>query len=540
MAAVRIPLRPNTPSAAARASIHKGMMDAQITRLLDALGQAHDLAPADLPKSLHRLPDAGDLPTPWETWTLIGLVRHRKRQYWVRNIINTHLSGDSATLARMGSMGYPEGVKQSGIVPGMLEWEYYFHGRGCCLTHKVSGESIDVDFWDDTAEYFDVFFYTRYLESLWKPEPAERRLLELHRSVRPIGIAVNRLLKAGAMRAMPGHDGHPPRIAEEVLAIDDAIEAFCETWNDPTRLIWLAAMIGDWLAAHEAAVGQPEIQRITGPRAERCRSIRREWLLEQSGYAASDALFGLVELGGADEQLEAAFRGPPSGIISAALEIVAQQDNPRWCPHIYAMFKRMNSAGQIPEPHLWMTSLKFLLRHGYRKEEMIGALPLAGGTEIGEGVLLALAHAPEHALPLIRKGLLTDMPCNRTIVAAILALLAKPWSMCELLGALEASDDQHRTADVRAALLETGDPQAEQAVLAWEAKNPHEDEPGHYLEIDGRKVGPFHSMAEHMLKSRASFVRYEMDKLYDRVMKIKDVVPPEPVSRKPWWKLWNR
>ena len=77
---------------------------------------------------------------------------------------------------------------------------------------------------------------------------------------------------------------------------------------------------------------------------------------------------------------------------------------------------------------------------------------------------LRLIPAPELALPLIRKGLLADVPIDRTTVAAILALIGKPWSLRELLEALEASDDQEKTADVRAALLETGDPEAERAV----------------------------------------------------------------------------
>ncbi|MBS0260676.1 MAG: hypothetical protein JSS02_01870 [Planctomycetes bacterium] len=511
----------------------------QITRLLDVFGQTRRTAPVDLAAFLDNLPDVGALPSPWETWTLIGFVRHRERQYWVRDIIHTRLRGDSEMLGAMGALGHPDGVKQSGSVPGMPEWEYYFHGRGCCLTHKVTGEDIDVDFWDDTAEYFDVYFYTNYLKSLRNPDVPERRLLELHGSVRPIGIAVNRLQTAGAMTPLPGRDSHPPRIAEEVLAYSDAIEAFCLDWGIRALRIWLAGIIGDWLAADEAAAGQPAIQRITGPRAEKCRSIRREQLLQVSGHAAADALFGLAELGGADDQLEAAFRGPPSGTISAALEIVGKQDNPKWCPHIYSLFKRMRPTEQIPAPHIWMTSLKFLLRHGYHRDEMIASLAKVRGTGVGEGVLLALEQAPEHALPLIRKALVGDIPCDRTTVAAVLGLIAKPWSIRELLTALAKSDDQEKTADARAALLEIGDPEAEKAVLAWEERNPHEEEPGYYLDLDGRKVGPFYSMTEHMLKSRASFVRYEMDQLYDRVKKIKDVVPPEPLSAKRWWKFWG-
>jgi hypothetical protein len=514
-------------------------MDAQITRLLDAFGQVGRSAPPDILAFLKELPEVGALPSPWETWTLIGFVRHRERQYWVRDIIHTRLRGDSAALGAMGSLGHPEGVKQSGSVPGMPDWEYYFHGRGCCLTHKVTGEEIDVDFWDDTAENFDVFFYTTYLQSLRNPEPPERRLLELHRSVRPIQITVTRLLAAGAMTPMPGRDSHPPRIADEVLTRSDVIDTFCLAWADPANRVWLGGLIGDWPFADEAAAGQAEIQRVTGPRSERCRAIRRERLLQESGHAVSDALYGLADLGSADDQLEAALLGPPSGTVSAALEIVGQQDDPKWCPQVYALFRRTMSTGQLPEAHIWMTSLKLLLRHGYQKDEMIASLPKSGGTEVGEGVLLALEHAPEHALPLIRKALLAEVPCNRTTVAAVLALIAKPWSMRELLGALEASDDQEKTADARAALLETGDPDAERAVLAWEETNPHENETGDYLEIDGRKVGPFYSMAEHMLKSRGAFVRYEMDKLHDRVMKVRDVVPTEPPDRKPWWKIWG-
>jgi hypothetical protein len=470
------------------------------------------------------------------------LVRHRERQYWVRSIIQDCLAGDCAMLAERGAMGHPEGVQQSGTVPGLPEWEYYFHGCGCCLTHKVAGEQIDVDFYDDTAEGFCIFFYTKYLESLRNPEPPERRLLELHTSVRPIGIAESNLLEAGALIRGSGRDASlrsgAPRIAEDVLSRDDAIEELCQNWDDPVKQVWIAGMIGDWLAADEAAAGHPETRRITAPRAERCREIRRRQLLQVSGYPAADALFGLAELGDADDQLAAALSGAPGGTTSAALEIIGQRNDPNWRPQIYTLFKRVRSTGKLPQPHIWMTSLKFLLLHGYKKEEMIAALPRAGGTEVGEAVLLALEHAPEHALPLIRRCLLDHVPCNRTTVAAVLALISRPWSLRELLGALRASDDQQMTADARAALLETGDPEAEKAVLDWERINPHEAEAESYVEIDGRKVGPFYSMAEHVLKSTGVYLRYEMDELRDRVMKIRDVIPPEPP--RPWWELWGR
>jgi hypothetical protein len=471
---------------------------------------------------------------------LIGLVRHRERQLWVADLIRTRLRGAPADLAAIGALGHPQGVPQSGPVPGMPEWEYYFHGRGCCLRHKVEGDEIDVDFWDDSAEYFDTFFYTRYLESLRQPEPPEQRLRELHRSTRPVRIAVNELIKAGALTPLSGRDAHPPRVSDEVVDHADAIEAFCCAWVNPANRLWLGALCGDWLAAGDSATDQPGIAELTAAQAEKCSQLRRERLLRETGYSAADALHGLAELGAADEPVESALRGPPTGLVSAALDIVEAQDDPRWCPLVHGMYSRVRPGRQAPEPRIWIRSLKFLLRHGYRTNELLAALPQAGGTEIGEAVLLALEHAPQHALPLIRKGLMADIPINRSEVAAILALIGKPWSRRELLGALEASDEQEKTADVRAALLESEDEEAQKAVLAWEERNPHENEVGSYLEIGGRRLGPFYTFGELSLKHRAARIRYEMDKLHDRVMRVKDVLPPEPQESRPWWRIWGR
>src|SRR5262249_4711019 len=147
---------------------------------------------------------------------------------------------------------------------------------------------------------------------------------------------------------------------------------------------------------------------------------------------------------------------------------------------------------------------------------------------MGEAFLLALEHAPGLALPLVRRALRSAVPANRCVVAAVLALIDRPWSRRELLAALEASDDQEQTADCRAALLECHDEEARRAVREWEERNPHEPEAGTFLEIDGRRVGPFLSMAELSLRDRAQWLRYRMETLHERVMRVRDRVPPEP------------
>ncbi|MBN9520168.1 hypothetical protein J0H58_16840 [bacterium] len=504
-------------------------MDARLDALLAALTRIDD------PGDLRHLPEPGALPSPWETWTLIGLARHRGRQLWVADLVRTRLRGAPSDLAAVGALGHPEDVPQLGPVPGMPEWEYYFHGRGCRVTHKVDGGVIDVDFYGDTAEYFDTYFYTNYLESLRRPEPPERRLVVLHPSARTITLAIASLLAAGALTPLGGRDSHPYRLADGVLDALDTIDAFCAAWADPGRRARLAALIGDWPAADETAPAG--LSAITAPRAGRCRELWRQRLHRdlKIPFVGADALQALADLKAPDLDrcLGVALREPPSGIVSAALAVIGKADDAKWCDRVYALFARVDPLGPLPQPHIWMTSLKFLLRHGYRTAEMTAALAKAGRTEVGEAVLLALEHAPELALPLIRRGLLSDVPMDRAEVAAILALVGKPWSVQELLGALKASDDQERTADSRAALLEAGDPQAEKAVLEWEEMDPHEPEAGSYLEIGGRRLGPFYSAGEHALKNRGKYIRYEMGKLHDRVMALKNVVPPEPQGRKP-------
>src|SRR5947209_12239115 len=120
-------------------------MDAQLDALLAAFARSEEPAPDGIASFLKGLPNPGALPSPWVTWTLIGLVRHRERQLWVADIIRTLLRGSPDDLAAGGSLAHPEGVPQLGPVPGMPGWEYYFHGRGCRITHKVEGDEIDVD-----------------------------------------------------------------------------------------------------------------------------------------------------------------------------------------------------------------------------------------------------------------------------------------------------------------------------------------------------------------------------------------------------------
>lgn len=512
--------------------------------LLRALQRVGDGPGIDLGAALRNLPEVGELPSPWETWTLVGLVRHRRRQLWVADIINHRLGASLLDLARRGSLGHPPERPQQGPVPGLPEWEYYFHGRGCCLTHKVTGESIDVDFFDDSAEYFDVFFYGTYLKSLRAPDPVERRLLDLHASVDAVRIAVQDLGKSGLLQPLPGREAHPYRLSEWVLQYEEIIDDCCRRWEDPNQKVWLAALIGDWPAVHELARGSElsDLEPLSGGRSQRCRELRRQRLVLalNEDHLASAALHGLADLGpdAADPVLKVVLQGPIAGGIYTALQIVEERDDPAWCVLVYGLFRRLRLDGEYPQAHQWLTCLRFLLRHRFRTERLVPELSKATG--YGEACLLALEHAPDLALPLFRSSLRSPIPASRCTAAAILSLIDQPWCRDELMSVLRDSRDQDLTADSRAALLESRDTDAHRVAREWEVENPHEPEAPSYLEIDGKPHGPFYSMREHMLRGRQQWLRHEMQTLHDRVLPLRDRVPPPNAPCRPWWKRWGQ
>jgi hypothetical protein len=76
------------------------------------------------------------VPSPWSLWLLMSLVRQVERQRWVSTILASKLGVDMDAMSVAGAMAQPP-VAQLGPVPGYSDWEYYFHGRGCCRSATV-------------------------------------------------------------------------------------------------------------------------------------------------------------------------------------------------------------------------------------------------------------------------------------------------------------------------------------------------------------------------------------------------------------------
>jgi hypothetical protein len=300
------------------------------------------------------MPAPGELPCPWVIWTLIGLVRHRDRQVWVGEIVSTRLQGDMGQVATFGALGHPEARPETGTVPGMPEWEYRFHGRGRCLTHKVNGEEVDVDFHGEDAEAIDCYFYLNYLRSLRRPPEPERRLVELHPSVEAISLAVDELREVGLLEAGASHVG---RLSSEVLSRRRSVTDFCAAWQDETRRPELAGWIGDWEAADamlKRKVDSKDSAWVTR-RAEETRSRRLQQLHEEYETGHSDlALMALADMraAGLPELLTRTLHGPVSRASLVALDQAdARADAAEWCADVYALFGRADPGGQPLHPY---------------------------------------------------------------------------------------------------------------------------------------------------------------------------------------------
>ena len=87
-----------------------------------------------------------------------------------------------------------------------------------------------------------------------------------------------------------------------------------------------------------------------------------------------------------------------------------------------------------------------------------------------EVALLLLEHAPQHALPAIRRALHgTDGVSNG--VAAMLAMIDRPWSRQELVDALEGEyRDAEQALPLVVALEESHDPETRAVAEAWEQR----------------------------------------------------------------------
>jgi hypothetical protein len=451
--------------------------------------------------------------SPWESWTLLGLIRHRDRQQFVADSIMYRLNAEQDTIAAAGALGHPKNPQQ-GVVPGLPEWEYFFHGRGCCLTHRISGEAIDVDFYDSSADWTDAFFYERFLQSLSVPQFVEQRLLELHPSLRTIQISIRQLLDDGLLERLAERLGIV-RLSFDYQSLKEVLDEVEAKWEDANVKRAIGAAIGDWLLLNELQTDGFQATVIRNRQS--CLTKRSDYLvgLFARHEVEAQSLLGLHEIDSPmlEKVLEDALRAEPSGATSAAIEVISKMNHSKWCAAVQELVGRIDPNGSAPRPYLWNAGAEFLLRHGKaaKVKQKLRRLTSSG---LGDAAILALEHFPEIAIETFRRALRSEIHINRITAAAALAILDRPWSRNELTAVLSESNEHETTSECRSALLATHSSECHEQVLKWEERNPRIAE-----------QGPRLTVREMRLRMCDRRIQWEMDKLHDRVLKLRGVVP---------------
>jgi hypothetical protein len=458
------------------------------------------------------LPGPADMPSPWLTWALFAVCEYGRLQRWALGALEALVV--PRLRARSGTPTHLEDLDARGFLPGLPEWEYDVEPGQATVAHRADREIIDLD----TSRGPGVFCDWMFVEALLshrRPGPTTLRLLQLHPDLLTLPMALEDLSRAGLLHVNISDDYN---LSVRARALLGPIGAFLAAWRDrPGWRVWLAALIGDWQAAHEAARrgDDPDLTALTGRRAERCRRDRLGRLRRHIAARGPsvEALGGLAAAGAEDlpRHLRRALRRP-GDLATFALELIA--DDAAYLDEAGRLFGlSLGRAGS--EAGLDAACVAaYLARHGGDPRPVIAALS-ERAREPAEAALLALEHAPETAPPLLRRALRSGRR-ERLTAAAVLALVDRPWSRRELVGALGDPRLAGRTAACRAALRESGDPEARRVADVWEADRASREGggprtsggPGRGEVRIGRELGR------------------EMDRLRERVLGLRDRLPP--------------
>ncbi len=486
--------------------------------------------------------------SPWELWPLIGLIRHERRQKWVGLIVETKLQGSGREIASGGALGHPEGVPQEGEVPDTPGWRYFFHGRGCCLTH-TDGTSIDVDFADDgSSAEIDPWFYTQCLLSTPQHEWSDSQIrrgppfedawqFELIR-LRQLGLVDGkwrvRLTPRGRMLA---EEIEP--VVDEInrLATDDSVEG-------RRRMSWLLAELGDArsaacvLGADTGGVSAALRQRAesaTGDRVAYARRFAR--CSDDNQRKLAITVLAMAGRRYVEDEIEYCMRSSrPSSIHFHCLKVVESWNDLSCGPLLQDALRRFAPARGIwgairrkwapekdvverPRNGLIVEIARMLLNlHSPGNlppatHEMLRSL-LGGNRKAcdAEAGFLLYLLSPGAGLTKLRSNVGHSIPAARKCAAVFLAMIGTDEALKTLVE-MAQRPPECGGHEVACALGLLPDARAQAAAANWNRRNDgYEDAEGRETEINGRSIRTW-SMDEVMRSNMRSFVQGDWDRL---------------------------
>ena len=464
----------------------------------------------------------------WHLWTLICLCRHLSRQKWVGYVVETRLKGDLAKVGTAGSLGHPDGIPQEGEVPDEPGWRYFFHGRGCCLTNKEDGASIDVDFTDEGAsDRIDRFFYSNFLQDVKRPEFPERLLQRKAPLQHAWQANIDALSLAGCLEVKRGI-----RITQLGREMAEALEPIldwiaeltrAESVSARQRLLYAALNLGDLIlseqVAERAEIGKGLTAAIARA-AEQAKERRATRLIEslQAKPPVADGcqLAALADLGinyAKPLATQCVFRTPVDGVANTALAILVDWNEldvvkclEELIERRYAqafgfrslagvLFGGESTKDKQPREYQIVRAVIGLLqrsRPGSLKSKLrdriLSLLEATSGANSGEAALLLYAFDNNRGLNRLRLSLSGEMPAAHSDSAAACVLLGTRDVQQILLEALDNPDlqIQHTAA---CALKRFPSAEARESAARWYARLDGIDSPqGKEVSIDGQTI----------------------------------------------------
>jgi hypothetical protein len=366
-----------------------------------------------------------DACSPWDRWVLVALHRHVARQRFVEQIVREHLSGSPEALAEAGSFGHPTQIPGTGEVPGLPEWCYRFHGRGCCLNHP-DGTVLDVDFDEHGSTSIDPSFYQRFLESApnlgWLESLLRATDGGWKASIHPL-CGAGLLDREYRVRVVPHARDWCEAISQAVDRADDSDAQRCAVAL-AVEDFPLAAKLDPSIAPERHAAARRQIE-------DRCRELEAR-ISGRVGPYVESCLAALASLD-ADRARSAALaelqQGPIDVVASASMNLLAANPHPGDIPIVRGLLARLRGVDP-PAPWLRLRGVQHLLAPYRRatvpehvREWVLDVLAEDQRAQEGEAALLVYLVDTTRGRARMERGLQSPIPLARGQCAAALDLI---------------------------------------------------------------------------------------------------------------------
>lgn len=409
--------------------------------------------------------------TPNLTWLTLALVEYRKLQDWVGTLVEERLGGELKRIGARGYGGHPE--RSRGVVPGLPDWEFYFHGRGCMLTHRIDGRIIDVDFIDGKTETIDIFFFRVYLESLrtpllsWKSIARKTPLSEACRAITKRMFEMDWITEDRIFR-----------LSDVCYLLHSRLEPLLNLLNESYAQGNLSAaskaawFLNDALMASELDPENKQLQQHA--KWDIQNRVQEFW---NSPKEEVDVyLLGLLERSFIESPLERFLMNETRArSVRAVYEIIRSWGTKDWNDRVHASIRRIG--GKDACTLIAATQLLLPSRNKNYNATMTVMLDRVHDHYAGEAALLLYCADPERGLMKFQECLQSTIPMCRTKAAATLAIINTTASKSLLLSGLS---DEICRVECCTAIMETNDSELRDEARAlsgswWPPQKPKEN-----------------------------------------------------------------